>query len=76
MRKLQQTFYLDPVDFGVRKEKDGMPEMQEPQNQAADILLSNGDIQEELGCPLGQQGPLASERVNIVFRQGEGKARS
>jgi hypothetical protein len=74
MRKLQQTFYLDPVDFGVRKEEDGMPEMQEPQNQATDILFSNSDIQEELGCPKDKQGPLAGERMDMVFEQGERRA--
>jgi hypothetical protein len=74
MRKLQKTFYLDPVDFGVRKEENGMPEMQEPQNQATDLLLSNGDVQEKLGCPMENQGRLGSERMDMVFRQGEGRA--
>ena len=74
MRKLQKTFYLDPVDFGVRKEENGMPEMQEPQNQATDLLLSNSDVQEKLGRSLENQGLVAGGRMDIVFRQGEGRA--
>ena len=62
MRKLQKTFYFDPVDFGVRKEENGMPEMQEPQNQATDLLLSNGDVQEKLGSCL------KSTMIKMSFR--------
>jgi hypothetical protein len=74
MRKLQKTFYPHPLDFGVSKEENGMPEMQESQNQATDILFSNGDVQEKLGCPMENRGLHASERMDIVPRQGEGRA--
>jgi hypothetical protein len=52
MRKVQKAFHPDPVDFRVREEENGMSKMQEPQSQAADLLLSDGDVQEKLGCPL------------------------
>jgi hypothetical protein len=52
MRELQEAFQSDPVDFRAREEENGMPKMQEPQSQAADLLLSDGDIQEKLGCPM------------------------
>jgi hypothetical protein len=60
MRELQETFQSDPVDFRVREEENGMSKMQEPQSQAADLLLSNGDIQEKLGCPMEINSLLAT----------------
>jgi hypothetical protein len=48
MRELQKAFHPDPVDFRVREEENGMPEVQEPKNQTTDFLLSNGDVQERL----------------------------
>jgi len=52
MRELQKTFYPDPLDFRVREEENAMSEMQEPQSQTADILLSDGDVEEKLTCPM------------------------
>jgi hypothetical protein len=52
MREMQKTFHPDPLDFRVREKENGMSKMQKPQSQAADFLLSGGDIQEELGWPM------------------------
>jgi len=75
MRELQKAFHPDPVDFRVREEENGMSKMQEPQSQAADILLSSSDVQEKLNCRIELQGFLASGRTDSVPRQGEGTAR-
>jgi|WetSurSiteA1Bulk_404760.scaffolds.fasta_scaffold316461_1 hypothetical protein len=67
MRELQKAFYPDPVDFRVREEENGMSEVQESQSQAANILLSNGDVQEKLNCLVELQGLLESERTDSVL---------
>ena len=67
MRELQKTFYPDPVDFRVREEENAMSEMQESQSQAADILISNGDVEEKLTCPMELRDPLLSEKADGVL---------
>jgi hypothetical protein len=44
-----------------------MSEMQEPQSQAADILISNGDVEEKLTCPMELRDLLVSERTDSVL---------
>jgi hypothetical protein len=49
-----------------------MSEVQEPQSQATDLLLSNGDVQEELNCPTEIKSLLArDEGKDADLRQGE-----
>jgi hypothetical protein len=67
MRELQKTFYPDPVDFRVREEENAMSEMQEPQSQTADILISDGDVEEKLTCPMELRDLLVSERTDSVL---------
>jgi hypothetical protein len=66
---LQKAFYPDSVNFRAREEENGVSEMQEPQNQAADLLLSSGDLQEKLTCPAGMKTLPALEEALEVLRQ-------
>jgi hypothetical protein len=46
-----------------------MPEMQEPQGQTADFLLSGGDIQEKLTGLMDREIPLAQKWKGVSGRE-------
>jgi hypothetical protein len=74
MRELQKTFHPDLVHFRVRKEKNGMSKVQKPKSQAADLLLSNGDIQEKLGLAYGNKQPSSNRmkgKRDTALRRGQ-----
>jgi hypothetical protein len=64
MRELQKAFHPDPVDFRVREEENGVPEVQEPQSQTTDLLLPSSDFQEKLDGSMEINSFTANSRNN------------